>query len=349
MNRSGIARAGVTGIGTAVPEVTDVADLLRTEPLTATGDDPVRRLRGRGLRYKDRATKLALCAAQVALTDAGLLVDDELTVPAADVGVVVSTNLGNVDTVCDTVATIAAETYLGTSPMLLPATASNVVASWTAITFGLRGANLTLCNGPTSGLDAVHWARLLVASGRVRHVLVVGVEPANDPVRHLVAGGAPAGPVRVLDGAAALVLESAIAAAERGAAVRAEIGAYARRPTLELAVSGVETTDPRPVGLWLPPAGSDLEPGGPSADLTARFGECSGALGVLQCVAAVSWLDRNNADTKPFGRPEAGDVVLVAAGSGDAGGDDAAAALTLGPALARAEPRPAVTGAGVTR
>jgi len=330
MGRAGIASAAVTGIGTAVPEVTDVADLLGAEPLPATGDDPVRRLRGRGLRYKDRATKLALCAARVALVDAGLLVDDTLTVPAADVGVVVSTNLGNVDTVCDTVATIAKETYLGTSPMLLPATASNVTASWTAITFGLRGANLTLCNGPTSGLDAVHWARLLVASGRVEHVLVVGVEPANDPVRYLVDPADPA--VRVLDGAAALVLESAAAVADRRVAALAEVGAYARRTTLEHAVSGVAAVDPRPVGLWLPPAGSDLEPSGASVDLTARFGECSGALGVLQCVAAVSWLDRNGFTNNTFGRSKADDVVLAAAGSGDFGGDDAAAALILGSA-----------------
>jgi 3-oxoacyl-[acyl-carrier-protein] synthase II len=363
MNATTVA---VTGTGLAVPSVTVTADLLRAGPVADTGDDPLLRLRGRGLRYKDRATKLALSAGRLALQAAGLLVDDELTVPASTVGVVVSTNLGNVDTVCETAATIAKETYLGTSPMLLPATASNVVASWTAIAFGLRGANLTLCNGPTSGLDAVHWARLLIAAGRVRHVLVVGVEPANDPVRHLIAGAAAGEPAaRVLDGAAALVLEPAVVATDRRADALAQVGPYARRGALAAALSAVHDLDPRRIGLWLPPAGLDPQagpdpqesqpaPSGSSsrADLAARFGECSGALGVLQCVAATGWLaaaghgsdqialaaaGRGDSGRGDSGRGDSGrgDSGRGDSGGGDSGGDDAAAALVLAPAAVR--------------
>ncbi|TQJ23670.1 3-oxoacyl-[acyl-carrier-protein] synthase II [Micromonospora sp. A202] len=316
-------RAVVTGLGLAVAGLEDAGDLLqprgdRRDPAPA---DPVRRLTGRGLRYKDRATKLALVAGRDALRSAGLVgEDDRVAVPGERVGVVVSTNLGNVDTVCDTVQAIAEHTYLGTSPMTLPATSSNVVASWLAITYGLRGANLTLCNGQTSGLDAVHWAALLIAAGRADRVLVAGAEPDNAPVRHVLSSsGVTAEP---FDGAAALVLEAESAVLDRGVRPLAVVGRYARRASLTTAVAQV-TAGAAPVGLWcLPERGSDpmgdVVTGAHRIDLSATLGPASGALGVLQCVAAAAWLCG----------PHAGSV-LATAGIGDAGGEDAAAAVVL--------------------
>ncbi|MFF0445694.1 beta-ketoacyl synthase N-terminal-like domain-containing protein [Streptomyces sp. NPDC004609] len=366
----------VTGVGLAVRGAGRAADLLGPLPGCRSGfPDPVSRLTGRGLRYKDRATKLAMAAARDALTEAGLVdADGEPAVPGRTVGVVASTNYGNADTVCDTVRTIADHTYLGTSPMMLPATSSNVTASWVAITHGLRGANLTLCNGPTSGVDAVHWARLLIAAGRVDRVLVVGTEPDNPAVRHITGHGArpdragstrPAGRGRPggnavtggstdsaeaaaeaavdaagdrgapeapgpFDGAAALVVESAASAGARGARTLAAIGPYARRGEHATAVTAVRRRLPGRVGLWCVPEHRDGVPApAPSLgavadnplvhDLSALLGPASGALGILQCVAATAWLER---------RPDPGQV-LVSAGAGAAGGDDASAALLL--------------------
>ncbi|GAA4548816.1 beta-ketoacyl synthase N-terminal-like domain-containing protein [Amycolatopsis samaneae] len=289
----------VTGLGIAMSGVDSPAALLC--PAEVTADDPAARLTGRGLRYKDRATRLALGAAADALTAAGLLG------PAATAGdgergaVVVSSNLGNVDTVCETVDLIAARTSAATSPMSLPSAASNVIASWLAIRFGLTGPGLTLCNGPTSGLDAVHWARLLIAAGRAGRVLVVGVEPDTPAGRRLVSA-VP------FDGAAALVLESSALSAARGAAGSAVVGGYCRAATPAEAVAEVGGSG---VGLWCaaePPPGAAA-----TLDLTARFGECSGALGVLQCVAGISWLAGGGG----------GDVLALAAGG------DASAALRL--------------------
>ncbi|MEU9385167.1 beta-ketoacyl synthase N-terminal-like domain-containing protein, partial [Streptomyces sp. NPDC048279] len=160
MTSASTAHAVITGLGSAVRGVTGPGGLLDPlPPDLRRAADPVSRLSGRGLRYKDRATKLAMVAARDALRTAALTDDaGDLTVPGESVGVSASTNYGNVDTVCETVRTIADDSYLATSPMMLPATSSNVVASWVAITHGLRGVNLTLCNGPTSGLDAVNWA-----------------------------------------------------------------------------------------------------------------------------------------------------------------------------------------------
>jgi 3-oxoacyl-[acyl-carrier-protein] synthase II len=308
----------ITGLGTAVAGVDGPADLVAATRV-GPGADPVDRLTGRGLRYKDRATKLALCAAGDALAHAGLLREPGLAVAGDSMGVVVSSNFGNVDTIARCSRTIAEKTYAGTSPMALPGTASNVTAAALAIWYGLRGANLTLCDGAASGLDAVHWARLLVRSGRVERVLVVGVEPNNDAVRHFVESS-NVDSSWLLDGAGALIVESAEAAAARGAAGYATIGPYARAGDDESAVAAVRRALPGPVGLFCPPE----DVGQATVDATARqnlgavLGRCSGALGVLQCVAGTAWLD-------------AGGVGLVLAGAGCAPRDDACAALILSP------------------
>ncbi|MBM0232568.1 hypothetical protein JNW91_12270 [Micromonospora sp. STR1_7] len=328
----------VTGIGTAIAGVRGVGDLLGPDPVRGD-DDPTDRITGRGHRYKDRATRLGLVAGEAALRDAGLPTN-RATPPHLDTGVVVSSNLGNVDTVCDTVRTIADETYLATSPMLLPNTASNVIASWLAITFGLRGVNLTFCNGPTSGLDAVHWARTMIRSGRVERMLVVGVEPVTEPVRRLTApdrgdtpADGPSGPDTLFDGAVGLVLEGAEVAAARQARVLATIDRYARAGSHDEATRAVCPPD-APVGLWFPPerpSGFRLHQAElPSAvraaaelDLTTVLGRSSGALGVLQCAAGAAWL----ADGGPGS-------VLATAGVGapttaEARFDDATSALVL--------------------
>ncbi|GAB7045413.1 beta-ketoacyl synthase N-terminal-like domain-containing protein [Catenuloplanes indicus] len=309
----------VTGTGIAVSGLETADDLLAAGARPDGAADPARRLTGRGLRYRDRATKLALVAAGAALRDGGVLGDDGLALPAASVGVVVSTNYGNLDTVCETVSTIAAETYTGTSPMKLPGTASNVTASWVAIGWGLQGPNLTLCNGPTSGLDALHWARMLLAAGRARAVLVVGVEPANGPARHVAHGDRHAG-TPMLDGAAALVLWTTDGAAAHGVPARATIGGYARRRDVRDAVHAVAPDGAR---LWLRPESTrplpfDAPPHHDARDLAGRLGHCSGALGVVQAAAGVAWLGRGGTGS-----------VLATAGLGAAGGEDAGAALLL--------------------
>ncbi|MBC9724533.1 beta-ketoacyl synthase N-terminal-like domain-containing protein [Streptomyces sp. TRM68367] len=343
MSTERTAYAVITGLGTAVRGLTGPQDLLGPLPADhRDAADPVSRLKGRGLRYKDRATKLGMAAAADALRAAGLTGDNgDLTVPGESVGVVASTNYGNADTVCATVQTIAESTYLATSPMTLPATSSNVVASWVAITHGLRGANLTLCNGPTSGLDAVNWARLLIAAGRVERVLVLGVEPDNAAVRHVT--GTPQAPVvenpaavpELFDGAAALVVESAASARARGARHLAAVGPYARRGDHAQAVAAVRSRHAGRIGLWCvpehpegvtaPAAGLGTGAGSaPVHDLSALYGPASGALGVLQCAAAAVWLD-----SRAGGRPDDAEMVLASAGTGDAGWDDASAALLL--------------------
>ncbi|MGW7280192.1 beta-ketoacyl synthase N-terminal-like domain-containing protein [Streptomyces sp. NPDC054844] len=308
----------VTGVGLALPGVATYGDLLG--PLPGEGGfDPATGLGGREMRHKDRASRLALRAAEFALHDAGLTDADATFLGVADAtAVVVSTNLGNVDGVCESTDTIARAGVMGLSPLGLPQTSSNVTAGWVAIRYGLRGPNLTVCNGATSGLDALSWARNLIAAGRAEAAVVVGVEPANDVVMKLL--GEP-----TTDAAVAIVLEPSTAAVSRGARPRAAIGGYARAEDVATALTAAGVTEETSIGLWL---GDERGAGRGSelADLLgctrrigleSRLGPLSGALGVLQCAAAAAHLESGTT----------GSVLATAGGLGH----DAAAALLLTP------------------
>ncbi|MGV9268050.1 beta-ketoacyl synthase N-terminal-like domain-containing protein [Kitasatospora sp. NPDC003701] len=304
----------VTGIGLALPGVATYGDLLGPLPVVG-GFDPATGLSGRDLRHKDRASRLALRAAEAALHDAGLADADATFTGAADAtAVVVSTNLGNADSVCAATDTIAREGVRGLSPLGLPRTSSNVIAGWVAIRHGLRGPNLTVCNGVTSGLDAVAWARNLIVAGRAEAAVVVGVEPANAVTMKLL--GEPS-----IDAAVAVVLEPAHAAAARGARPRATITGYARARDLAAALTCAGGTEKESAGLWL---GDEAGAGAcrllaatRRVDLEAQLGLLSGALGVLQCAAAAAHFEGG----------ATGNVLATAGGPHH----DAAAALLLTP------------------
>ncbi|NGO12391.1 3-oxoacyl-ACP synthase [Streptomyces sp. HC44] len=282
----------ITGVSVLVPGADTPATLAAGPGTSGQPVAPEVLVGKKGLRYKDRATQLAYCLASGALMDTGLLDEDGLTVPGTSVGVVASSNFGNLDTVTGAVDTIRAQTVAATSPMDLPNASSNVIASSVAIRFGLRGPNLMVCNGATSGLDAMHWAATMIRSGRVDRVLVIGVEPDNDAVRRLLGDGRTG-----VDGGAAVVVERDEAARNRSADVRAVYGGYAMTDGVRSCVEDLGGTDgPAPV-RWQIPQGAagvlpdDLLPGVPRDGFGPGLGQASGALGVLQCAAATGWFD----------------------------------------------------------
>lgn len=231
------APIAITGIGVASDRHHTADDLL--DPAArAPGDaaDRLRRELGRGYRYKDRATKLGVLAAIRALRDNGR------EGPAATTGVVVSSNLGNLQTVCDTARVIHAEGAGATSPMDLPNASSNVIASTVAIHLGLRGPNVTLCNGAPSGLDALRWAMVLLHTGRAHRVVVVGTESATEAAAALQ----DCSPAQLFDGAAALVVERSTA----GDALRIDRCCRGTDPADAITRALTAAGSP-PIDLWL--------------------------------------------------------------------------------------------------
>jgi len=317
----------VTGVGTQLANVATPADLAAAALAGRRVDhddgfDPHAVLGRRGVRYKDRATLLALCAATRALAAAGLpraSVAGRAVDPVDEAfGVVVSTSLGIARTVCQVVDTLHAGGVTATSPMDLPNVSGNATAAQVAIWFGLGGMNLTV----STGLDALRLAALAIGSGRASRVVVVGVEPADEVGERLLLDSArrhgddPTG-LPAVDGAAAVVLEAADAAGARGARVLAEVGGYTSGR--DLAAVLPDRSDDG--WEWYAPcrhhaaAAGQVPPWAPRpTDLSAATGEASGALGVLQAAVAADAL---------AGR--GGRAVLTAGGCWGAG----YAALTL--------------------
>ena len=253
MRTGATVRTAVTGVGWAV---------------AGPDFDPVTALAVRGMRHKDRASRFAVRAARRALEDAGLLDAPEL----GGAAVVVSSNFGNLDPVCDTVTTLAAGGSTDIGPMRVPQLSSAVSAAWVALDHGIRGPNLTLCNGASGGLDAVAAARNLIAAGRATAALVIGVEPDSPAVARLHRETAGSG---WIDGAVGLVIEPVRQAVRRSARIRAEIAGYGRADDERSAVRAAGATAVPRLG----------------AEANARFGRCSGALGVVQCALAVERLE----------------------------------------------------------
>lgn len=301
----------ITGFGLAGAGLDTPDDLFGTGPDATAEFDPTPLL-GRGFRYKDRATKMALLAAKRALEQARLLDAEGAVIEGEAIGVAVSSNFGNLDTACRVAEVIRAETITGTSPMDLPNASSNVIASSVAIKFGLHGPNLMICNGDSSGLDAVYWADVLIRSGRVGTALVIGVETSN-PTVDALAGA-------MFDGAAGLVLQSPETARRPGARALATVGGYARRAEAARSAEAALARSEHPVGLLLA-GGTPRPPGAEQAkahDLDLAWGPASGALGVLQCVAGASWLTEggHGAVLACAGTDDDGHAALVLSGAG---------------------------------
>lgn len=285
-------------------------DLCRSvAPEPACGPDLAHTVLGRkGLLFKEDATRLALCAVHRAFG----LPPGKLTEPlsgAEHTAVVVSSNLGNVQTVREIVAGMRAGSAHDVSPLHGPNASSNVIASTLAIRYGFTGPNLTVCSGATSGLDAVRLAALLLRGERARRVVVVGVEPGDETARDLAAlhpdAAAPLRPA-----AACVVLENG-----------AEDDAYGWRlgPVRRHTRPDDTAEDPAaPTALRLTAPGAPAPGGG--TDLTAYLGEVYGALGVVQLALAAAWLSAE-------GRSGPGGALITC---GD--GEDGYASVRLDPA-----------------
>jgi 3-oxoacyl-[acyl-carrier-protein] synthase II len=227
------SKVAITGSAWEIPSFAGCSGLpeaFRSGRIDTPVFQPEISLGKKGLRYKERATLLALCAAKAALANAGWQTDAG---PMADTdfGVIVASNTGNLDTVCNAADTIRREHVDATSSMDLPNASSNVVASTIAIRFGLKALNLMICSGSSASFDALVMAANAIRNGRAKRMLVASVETDGLALRSLLAGRrldpehGTENPL--LEGASAVVLESLDSARERKASTSGLLSEYA--------------------------------------------------------------------------------------------------------------------------
>ena len=121
--------------------------------------EPKEVLGPKGLRNLDRATKLALVAAKLAIDDSGFHITEENT---DDVGVSLGTTLGSVWSISEFDKEALRDGPRSVNPAHFPNTVINSPASQISIKFNIQGFNSTIATGFCSSLDAIYYAMNMI-------------------------------------------------------------------------------------------------------------------------------------------------------------------------------------------
>lgn len=127
----------------------------------------------KGLKNLDRTTRLLCSAAKLAIDDSGLSIDDKNT---DDIGVCTGTTLSALWNLAEFGKELIKEGPRFTDVALFPGTVSNAASSQVSIRFNIQGFNTTIATGYSSSLDALKYAIDFIRLGRIKAVLVGGVE-----------------------------------------------------------------------------------------------------------------------------------------------------------------------------
>lgn len=204
--------------------------------------DAVALFGNREARKMDRYTQFALAAAQQALDQAKLTINDSIR---NRIGVVIGTGIGGLHTLIEQYQVFQERGPSRVSPYLVPMMLPDSAGSMVAIHYGLRGPNLAVVTACATGNNAIGEATEMIRRGQADAMLAGGSEAAILPVA--IAGMSVMGalstrnddPPRASrpfdlhrdgfvmgEGAAVLVLEELEFAKMRGATILAEISGY---------------------------------------------------------------------------------------------------------------------------
>jgi 3-oxoacyl-[acyl-carrier-protein] synthase II len=129
----------------------------------------------KGLRNLDRTTKLTLCAAQLALDDAGIKYP--LTEAETDeFGVSLGSTMGSVWSISEFDKEALRNGPRSVNPALFPNTVMNSPASHINIRFNIQGFSSTISTGFCSSIDAIYYAMNMLELYDYKVVLAGGVE-----------------------------------------------------------------------------------------------------------------------------------------------------------------------------
>ena len=199
------------------------------------GQVPAEALDGSGKGH-DRFTRLALLAAEEAVSEAG-----DLGVEAERVGVLIGTGLGGCETLDDSYRRMYGEKGR-VPPMAIPSSMYNAASSAVSTKFGAKGVSYSVVSACASSAHAIGLAMTAIRAGQADAVLAggadapltVGIIKAWEALRVLaIDNDHPAAACRpfsgdrrglvLAEGAAVLVLESYANALRRGATILAEV------------------------------------------------------------------------------------------------------------------------------
>lgn len=193
-------------------------------------------------RRTDRCTQFGMEATRQALDDAGL----EVTEQNRDrIGVIFGSGIGGIGTIFTEVSNFLERGPRWVSPHMVPMMLPDSIPGYIAITYGMRGPNMTIVTACASSANAIGEATAMIRRGAADVIVAGGAEAAIVPVA--VAGfnvmaaistrnDDPQGASRPFErdrdgfvmgeGGAALILETMEHAQQRGARILAELVGY---------------------------------------------------------------------------------------------------------------------------
>ncbi len=232
--------AGRSGIGPIT--CYDASDMDVQIAAEVNDFDPVSLFGRRKARRNDRFTLFALEAARQAVADAGLEFDNGLKQVT---GVFIGTAIGGILTLLKNYDVLQKSGPRRVSPFMVPMMMPNAASGTVAITYGLRGPNLSIASACATGSHAIGEAAEVIRRGDAEVMLCGGSEAVITPLtlsafKNMGAistrNDEPQRACRPFDagrdgfvlgeGAGVLVLESLEYARRRGAHIHAELVGY---------------------------------------------------------------------------------------------------------------------------
>ncbi len=138
-----------------------------------SGEAEPRDVSRKELRRMDPVVRYALTAADEALTNSGLEIDDA---NRARIGVGIGTGIGGINTLLDNHDVLAKAGPRRVSPFTIPMCISNMPSGYTSIQYGLQGPNLCYVSACASGSHAIGESAALIARGEADVMLAGGAE-----------------------------------------------------------------------------------------------------------------------------------------------------------------------------
>jgi 3-oxoacyl-[acyl-carrier-protein] synthase II len=206
------------------------------------GFEPTNYIPRKEARHMDRFAQFAVAAAQQAVKQANLTINDE---NKHDVGVIIGSGIGGLTTLQDQILNMERSGPDRVSPFLVPMMMSDAAAANVSILLGARGPNFCSTSACSSSADSIGIAYETIKRGAVKVIIAGGSEAALNSIG--LAGfvacralscrnDAPQEASRPFDaqrdgfvigeGAAVLVLEDLDYALERGSTILAEMAGY---------------------------------------------------------------------------------------------------------------------------
>ena len=206
------------------------------------GFDPAEHLGRKEARRMDRYTQFAVAATQEALTHAGLAVSEA---NRQRIGVFIGTGIGGIGTIVAEADVYRTRGPRRVSPFLVPMMLPDAAGGQVAITFGMRGPNLSIVSACATGTNAIGEAAEVIRRGAADVMIAGGAEAAvvsvalagfNSMGAISTRNDEPGRASRPFDkdrdgflageGGAVLVLESEAHALARGAPIYGVVGGY---------------------------------------------------------------------------------------------------------------------------